>query len=369
MRFRSNMTLHSNILIYLLFSGNIEENEYIFAGDIFTMKNELLILKKTLVAIGFNREADLIQKIAVPLMDAEPLYRNNQENISEKQLTIGDSPRKEWFDSIKLLRDNVVLFHFNESATEDSGFVNKLSQLFFGLDNPRLSPEDTKKQYNQIKYKNSVLGGENPTGGVGFNSFKKVFPEIKLSNGINPDETVFFIFNEQVDPKASTKTAPYFAHDLGHVAWDVYKTKYRKQINDIFSNIFALYENKDGKSCKEIFDNLDESLSGRLIGELVSGFVKQTFSISQDSLADLVALYANPEAEKEILISAPEEFLLPYYANINNQDQELFIYKLKDRFRAETIFTQFTESLEEHLSEEGLLPDEMKGKVFFWDFS
>jgi len=362
------------------------------------MKNKLLVLERSLTVIGLKKEASLIHKLAVPLEDAIPLYQNKKE-------TIGQSSRRDWFDSVESLKDNIVLIHFNNSSIEKKedyiDFVKKLSELFsspVNLTDPNMSRDDIDKQYIKLKYNSSVFDKAPASSGVDFNSFKRIFPdaaskaEASLSGkGLETKDVIFFLFNEQTYEGGFGKTAPYFAHDLGHIAWDNFKHKHLSSyFSKVLFDLSDCFKKEDGESLKVAAQKVEESLRNRLFSELLSVFIKEIFSDKQDALADLVTLCANPN--NTVTIDSPNEFILSEFfqkcmPGPKPENYQPIIYKLEDKGKAKSILEEFIKNFRNYISkdelppnevtgdelppneknESGLLPDEMKGKVYLMD--
>ena len=359
------------------------------------MLKRIFALERLLKSVGANKEADELIKLAHPMIDAISIEGTRTPSIAQ-------SSRQDWFDSIKLLKDNIVLIHFNRATmgtdSDRKDFLEKLSLLFSGKKNT---------PYNKIKKEHSVLSEDLAkdinSNSPDFSLFKKIFPkaateaESSLSKaGLTVDDAIFFIYNEYQEDRRETKTAPYFAHDLGHISFDVFKSTYQEFMSDKIYDILSLYKRKasfDLRAPKQFDPNAVETLSstlfrrhiafGSVIGDqFLKKAIVQIFSNSrkdQDAGYDLIALCANPNQVIEITI--PDE--------LRDPRDNLYTISEEDKPLAKNILTDMLNKLKEFLSQEqkpeeyleylldnnknkdnsavDFLPEEMKGKVFLME--
>jgi hypothetical protein len=340
------------------------------------MLKDILILEKSLRAVGKKEAALEIYKVAAPLIDSIPL------SGEERKEQVANFPRNDWFDSVKLFQDNIILLHFNASSV-DNELIKKLSKVFSGKEN--LSYGDLKKKYSILS--EDVASSLKTDGkaivsmGAEFQKFKEVFPEVASKaesalseNKINPNGAIFLIYNEKQLKPNETKSPEYLSHDLAHIAWDIFDNEFLQDLSIDIYNISSLYRNASHAPLSSRFYITTRALSTQSGNTFLKEFIPEIFSSADDAVYDLISLCANPN--KTITIEVPDSFLDPV-TNLSYQimsydpsdpgkkesDQIKEANKQEAREGIETIIKKIRARLEE----KEFLPNEMMGKVFIME--
>lgn len=217
-------------------------------------KVALTRLKKILGGMGL-REAEnhldrLIKKLAIPLEGFVPLspYETMKYELTSEDedgnIIITEPPKlnrpntilrdkgsrgrfaedpnelSRWYDSIKNLGDSVILIPFDKTE------LDKNSEILYGL--AQIFGMDPPKDYRKLFDHSNLLSGFRDREGD-LDTLKGVFPSlwndisgVLQSKNLEEDEVVYMFYNQENSPirPGFTKDPFYFAHDLGHSAFD-----------------------------------------------------------------------------------------------------------------------------------------------------
>lgn len=168
-----------------------------------------------------------------------------------------------WFDSIKFLRDKVILIPFDWDDLD--------GDIIFGFGRIFGTPE----VYDYIKLKNyaSYFGGMSQYKEGDRDMLKNIFPAIWSdvssllnSKGIREEKAIYVLYNQKNTTgrlSEFSKNPHYFAHDLGHLDFDTEDSdaQFKIILANCMVNVLKNYINNDGDSADSAFDDYFEEIT------------------------------------------------------------------------------------------------------------
>jgi hypothetical protein len=223
-----------------------------------------------------------------------------------------------WFDSLKFLRDKIILIPFDWDDL-DYGMISAIGRIF---GTPYID------DYMELKRYISYLDGRDSYKEGNRDILKNIFPalwsdisSLLNSKGISEEDVVYVFYNQKNTPgrlEQFSKDDRYLSHDLFHLIADTEDSdeKFRLILNNCMFNVLKNYVNDDGKSADIEFDEDDFEVP--IIAHEFFGPVKEVSYISgnNDVPADIFAAVTSGK----IFIKVPDSIDTPDNYDFNLKD-------------------------------------------------
>jgi len=197
---------------------------------------------------------------------------------------------RNWIDSIKFLRDKVILIPFDWDDIDDD-IINAIGRIFGVYD-----------VYDYIKLKNyiSYFSGMSQYKEGDRDILKNIFPALWSdiaslldSKGIKEEEVLYVLYNQKNTPgrlSGFSRGPHWLAHDIGHNLFDSEDgdPHFKIILANCMINVLKNYINDDGDSADSAFDDDFEEIT-IMAHEFLGPVMQSSYESGNDVPGDIFA--------------------------------------------------------------------------------
>jgi len=251
----------------------------------------------------YNEETGEYEMVEKPPFEYNKLQRplGIKRDSRERVYTSEEDDAGNWFDSVKFLRDKIILIPFDWDDL-DYDILSAFGKIFGApyTDN-----------YLKLKEKISYFSGISSYKEGDRDILKAVFPALWSdisslldSKGIRQEEAIYVLYNQTNTPgrlSEFSKNPHYFAHDLGHINFDTEDSDpyFKMILTNCMLNVLKNYKNDDGESAESKLGE-DEDEITMIAHEFFGPVLESSYTFGNDVPGDIFAAVTSGKIYSEV---------------------------------------------------------------------